>query len=217
MTIQPDRTAVHFRVHSDQQYTPSATGRRLVIGRPLSASMENSMLKKIIVTAAVTMLTSTAAFSHVTLEGKETPVGTTYKAVLRVPHGCEGKPTNVVRVQLPEGFYAVKPQPKAGWKLEKVKGAYAKAYDNHGTLVSEGVKEVVWSGGNLGDDEYDEFVVRGTIAADLTAGGTLYFPVVQECPEGLKERWIEVPAEGQKASDLEMPAPGVKLLQRLSN
>ncbi|WP_105382821.1 YcnI family copper-binding membrane protein [Neorhizobium alkalisoli] len=175
------------------------------------------MLKKIIIAAAVTMFTSTAAFSHVTLEGKEAPAGSTYKAVLRVPHGCEGKPTNVVRVQVPEGFYGVKPQPKAGWKLEKVKGAYAKAYDNHGTPVTEGVKEVVWSGGNLGDDEYDEFVLRGTIAADLNAGATLYFPVIQECPEGLKERWIEIPAEGQKASDLELPAPGVKLLPRLSN
>lgn len=175
------------------------------------------MLKKITITAAILMMGGTTAFAHVTLEGKEVPVGSTYKAVLRVPHGCEGKPTNTVRVQIPEGFYGVKPQPKAGWKLEKVTGTYAKAYDNHGTPVTEGVKEVIWSDGNLGDDEYDEFVVRGTVAADLKAGDMLYFPVIQECPEGLKERWIEVPAEGQKASDLEMPAPGVKLLQKVSN
>ncbi|WP_117195171.1 YcnI family copper-binding membrane protein [Rhizobium terrae] len=175
------------------------------------------MLKKITITAAIIACGTTAALAHVTLEGKEAAVGTTYKAVLRVPHGCEGKPTNIVRVQIPEGFYSVKPQPKAGWTLEKIKGAYARAYDNHGSQVTEGVKEVVWSGGNLGDDEYDEFVVRGTIAADLKVGATLYFPVIQECPEGLKERWIELPAEGQKASDLELPAPGVKLLPKLGN
>ncbi|MCJ9669955.1 MULTISPECIES: YcnI family protein [unclassified Neorhizobium] len=174
-------------------------------------------LKTIITTTAILVFGSTAALAHVTLEGKDAPVGSTYKAVLRVPHGCEGKPTNTVRVQIPEGFYGVKPQPKAGWTLDKVKGAYAKAYDNHGSPVTEGVKEVVWSGGNLGDDEYDEFVLRGTIAADLKAGDMLYFPVIQECPEGLKERWIEVPAAGQKASDLELPAPGVKLLQKTGN
>jgi uncharacterized protein YcnI len=179
--------------------------------------MEIHMLKKITTTAAILVVGSTAALAHVTLEGKEAPLGSTYKAVLRVPHGCEGKPTNTVRVQIPEGFYGVKPQPKAGWTLDKVKGAYAKAYDNHGSPVTEGVKEVVWSGGNLGDDEYDEFVLRGTIAVDLKAGDMLYFPVIQECPEGLKERWIEVPAAGQKASDLELPAPGVKLLQKTGN
>ncbi|MCK8780292.1 YcnI family protein [Rhizobium sp. NTR19] len=170
------------------------------------------MFKTIIAATAIAACSSAAAFAHVTLEGKEAPVGSTYKVVLRVPHGCEGKPTQVVRVQIPEGFYGVKPQPKAGWTLETVKGPYEKAYDNHGSKVSEGVKQVVWSGGNLPDDQYDEFVFRGTIAADLKPGEMMYFPVVQECPDGAKERWIEIPAAGQKASDLELPAPGLKLI-----
>lgn len=156
------------------------------------------------------------AMAHVSLEKSEAPVGSTYKAVFRVPHGCEGKPTNVVRVQIPEGVISVKPQPKAGWTLEKVRGAYANTYDYYGTPTSEGVKEIVWSGGNLGDDEYDEFVLRGYFVPDLTVGSTIYFPVVQECPEGAVERWIEVPAEGQSSDDLELPAPGVKLLEKAS-
>jgi uncharacterized protein YcnI len=174
--------------------------------------MENIVIKIFTTTAAVLALASTAASAHVTLEGREAAVGSTYKAVFRLPHGCEGKPTNTVRIQMPEGFYGVKPQPKAGWRLEKIKGAYAKPYTIEGTTMTEGVKEIVWSGGNLGDDEYDEFVLRGTIAADLKPGDMLYFPVVQECPDGAKERWIEIPASGQKASDLEQPAPAVKLL-----
>jgi len=44
-----------------------------------------------------------AAFAHITLETQEAAVGSTYKAVLRVPHGCEGKATTAVRVQIPEG------------------------------------------------------------------------------------------------------------------
>ncbi len=171
------------------------------------------MFKKIMLAVAA-MAVSGPASAHVTLEKGEAPVGSTYKAVLRVPHGCEGAPTNVVRVQVPEGFIAVKPMPKAGWTLEKVRGAYAKAYDYHGTPLAEGVREVVWSGGSLADDEYDEFVFRGMLVGELTVGDTFYFPTVQECPEGKVERWIEVPAAGQSSDDLEMPAPGVKLIEK---
>ena len=57
-------------------------------------------------------------------------------------------------------------------------------------------------------------MVRGSISGDLTPGDTLYFAVVQECAGGLKERWIEIPAAGKSADDLEMPAPGVKLLDK---
>ncbi|WP_353646149.1 YcnI family protein [Mesorhizobium sp. WSM2239] len=171
------------------------------------------MLKRITLALAMASI-AVPAFAHVTLERSEAPVGTTYKAVLRVPHGCEGKPTNIVRVQVPEGMYAVKPMPKPGWKLEKVIGKYEKAYDNHGTQLTEGVKEVIWSGGNLADDEYDEFVLRGSLAGDLPVGSALYFLVVQECPEGLAERWIEIPAEGQTSDDLEMPAPALKLIEK---
>ncbi|MBX3576196.1 MAG: YcnI family protein [Rhizobiaceae bacterium] len=172
------------------------------------------MSKKLILAIAAFGLLSVPALAHVSLEKSEAPVGSTYKAVFRVPHGCEGAPTNVVRVQVPEGVIAVKPMPKPGWTLEKVKGKYEKTYDYYGTPTSEGVKEIVWSGGNLGDDEYDEFVLRGFLTADLKAGNMLYFPVVQECPEGKAERWIEIPADGQSSDDLELPAPGIKLLEK---
>ncbi|AFL52433.1 uncharacterized protein YcnI [Sinorhizobium fredii] len=172
------------------------------------------MFKKRSLVAAVLAVVSTAASAHTTLEATEAPVGASHKAVFRVPHGCEGKPTNVVRVQIPEGVIAVKPMPKSGWTLEKVTGAYAKSYDYHGTPVKEGVKEVLWKSGNLGDDEYDEFVVRVYLTPDLPVGKMLYFPTVQECPEGAVERWIEIPVEGQNGDDLEFPAPGIKLLEK---
>lgn len=172
------------------------------------------MIRKLVFAALALPFATGIAFAHVSLEKGEAPVGSTYKAVFRVPHGCEGAPTNVVRVQVPEGVISVKPMPKPGWTLEKVKGKYAKTYDYHGTPTSEGVKEIVWKGGNLADDEYDEFVLRGYLTPDLKVGDTLYFPVVQECPEGKVERWIEVPAAGQSSDDLELPAPGIKLLEK---
>ncbi|MFE0757488.1 YcnI family protein [Inquilinus sp. NPDC058860] len=163
---------------------------------------------------AVALLAASApAFAHVTLETQEAPVGATYKAVLRVPHGCEGSPTVRIRVQIPEGVIAVKPMPKPGWTLETVKGKYAASYDYYGTPTSEGVKEVVWSGGRLPDEFYDEFVFRGYLTAGLTPGQHLYFPVVQDCEVGA-DRWIEIPAEGKDSDDYETPAPGLKLLPK---
>ncbi|MFC3205784.1 YcnI family copper-binding membrane protein [Aquamicrobium soli] len=171
------------------------------------------MFKTSAIACAVATLLATgtgAALAHVTFETQTAAVGSTYKAVLRIPHGCEGKPTTAIRVKIPEGFIAVKPMPKPGWKLEAVKGSYAKAYTLWGETVKEGVTEVGWSGGSLPDEFYDEFVFRGTLASDLPAGETLFFPVVQEC-EGAVERWIEIPAAGQGEDALEMPAPGLKL------
>ena len=171
-------------------------------------------LSSLIPAVVFTALGATAALAHVTLENQQAPVASSYKAVFRVGHGCHGKPTIKVRVQIPEGVIAVKPQPKPGWTLDKVKGQYAKSYDYYGTPTSEGVKEIVWSGGSLSDDDYDEFVLRGYLTGDLKTNTKLYFPVVQECPDGAAERWIEIPADGKSADDYEQPAPGLKLLPK---
>lgn len=155
------------------------------------------------------------AMAHVTLEQQEAPIGASYKAVFKTPHGCKGASTIAVRVRIPEGVISVKPMPKPGWKLETVRGPYTKTYDfYHNTELSDGVKEVIWSGGELPDEFYDEFVLSAFLTSDLPAGSTLYFPVVQECPGGVAERWIEIPKEGESPWSLEKPAPGVKLLPK---
>lgn len=171
------------------------------------------MNKYLLSAGAFLALGTSAAFAHITLETQEAAVGSTYKAVLRVPHGCDGKATIAVRVQIPEGVIAVKPMPKPGWTLQTKKGKYEKSYQLYGQAVTDGVKEVDWSGGSLPDEFYDEFVFRGTLAADFPVGQTLYFPVVQEC-DGAVERWIEIPAAGQDEDALETPAPGIKLLPK---
>ena len=162
---------------------------------------------------AFLLLSTGSAFAHITLETQEAPVGSTYKAILRVPHGCDGKATTALRVQIPEGVISVKPMPKPGWTLQTKKGKYEKSYQLYGQAVTDGVKEVDWSGGSLPDEFYDEFVFRGTLAADLPAGEKVYFPVVQEC-DGATTRWIEIPAAGQDEDALEDPAPSLKLLPK---
>jgi uncharacterized protein YcnI len=159
-------------------------------------------------------LVATPALAHVTLEQREAPVGAAYKIVLRVPHGCDGSATVKLRVTIPEGVISVKPMVKPGWTLDVKRGAYARPYSfMHGAKFTEGVREITWSGGNLPDAYYDEFVVSAFIAGELTPGGTLYFPVVQECEKGV-HNWVEVPAADKPADKLGDPAPGVKLLQK---
>jgi uncharacterized protein YcnI len=167
-----------------------------------------------ILIAAAAVLGPSAAFAHITLQDKQAPVGSPYKAVLRVPHGCSGSATVAVRVRIPSGFIDVKPMPKPGWKLEVVRGKYQTPVSARGTQVTEGVTEVDWSGGSLPDAFYDEFVLTGFIGDEASAGQAMYFPVVQECEKGVS-RWIEIPRDGTQVNDeSSAPAPALKLLPK---
>lgn len=172
------------------------------------------MLNRMCLASAALALAATSASAHVVLEPGAAPVGSVYRAALTVPHGCEGKPTQSVRVRIPQGFHGAKPMAKAGWTLEKIVGPLDQPHVNHGVETTEGIVEIIWSGGSLPDDEFDEFVIRGRLADDLEAGSTLHFRVVQECEGGLAERWIEIPEDGQSVHDLKKPAPGLRLLER---
>jgi periplasmic copper chaperone A len=153
---------------------------------------------------------SYSALAHVSFENGQATPNSTYKATLRIPHGCEGKPTLKVRVRIPEGIVAVKPMPKANWKLETTKGAYVRAYQVHGEAVSEGVTDIVWTG-SLDDAHYDEFVFQARFTDAYQPGATVFFPVVQEC-DGAVEEWTQVPAAGEDPHSLKSPAPGVRIV-----
>jgi uncharacterized protein YcnI len=161
--------------------------------------------------ALATVLTASAfasgtACAHITLDNQQAAVGSYYKAVFKVPHGCKGSATLKIRVRIPEGVIAVKPQPKAGWTIDIVDGAYPKAYALHGAQVASGVREVSWTG-KLPDAYFDEFVFQAYLTPDMPVGQVVYFPVVQECEKGV-ERWIDVKQPST------MPAPHLTLLPK---
>lgn len=168
-----------------------------------------SPILKPVSAAALLLLAVSPALAHVSLEKSEAPRGKSYKAVLKIPHGCKGEPTHTVRVEIPEGYIGVKPMPKAGWKIKTTSGPYAQSYSYYHGPISEGVKEVVWSGGDLPDDYYDEFIASGFVARELKADA-LYFKVTQECANG-EERWVDIPAAGGNPHDLKAPAAVLKI------
>jgi uncharacterized protein YcnI len=158
-------------------------------------------------------LAATPASAHVELEKGQAAIGADYKAVFVVPHGCAGSPTVKLRVQIPEGVVATEAKPVDGWSVDTVKGRYASEYDVNGAKVSEGIKEVAWSGGKLPDKTRQDFVIETYLTDSLKPNTTLYFPVVQECEQGVS-RWIEIPLEGAAhAHEGKWPAPGVKLIK----
>ncbi|WP_319518879.1 DUF1775 domain-containing protein [uncultured Martelella sp.] len=159
---------------------------------------------------AISLASLSAANAHVTLETAEAAAGSSYKAVIRVPHGCNGATTTEIRVKVPEGFYSAKPMPHAGWQLETVTGAYADTYMHHGTPVSDGVTAVIWKGGELPDAHYDEFVMRGSLSSDIAPGTELYFPVEQLCADGSASHWTGMgeTGEGEPAPKLTVTAAG---------
>ena len=163
------------------------------------------MRRSFIGLGASLVLLPVGASAHATFATATAPAESTYKAVLQVPHGCDGKATHTVTITMPEGMIAVKPMPKPGWDLKTVEGDYAKTYDYYGTPTSKGVRAVVWSNGDLPDAWYDEFVFRGYITG-VEPGAVLAFPTVQGC-DGAEARWDQVAAAGQDPDDLEHPAP----------
>jgi periplasmic copper chaperone A len=172
-----------------------------------------ALVRATLIGGALALACASSGFAHITLENQQAPVGSSYKAVLRVPHGCAGSATVAIRVRIPEGFIDVKPMPKPGWKLNTVSGKYQTPVSLRGAKVNEGVTEVDWSGGNLPDAYYDEFVLTGYLGDDLQAGQTLYFPIVQDCEKGVN-RWIEIPSAAGAPAELAAPAAALKLLPK---
>lgn len=160
--------------------------------------------------ATLTFGLAIPAGAHITFENKDVAPGATVKFVLRLPHGCAGKPTTGVRIAIPAELTSAKPQPKPGWTLEIVKDdvhkASAETTHAHGDGAT--IKEISWTGGKLDDAYYDEFVFRATVSK--TAANAIFVPIVQEC-EGGTERWIEIPAAGGVSDDLKYPAPSVRV------
>ena len=148
--------------------------------------------------------------AHASLERPQAEVGGAYKGVLRIPHGCAGEPTLLVRISLPDEIVGVKPMPKPGWKTQTIVGPYARPFDNHGRVEKEGARVIVWSGGALEDAHVDEFVFFARVAPEAAAK-TVYLPVEQECANG-RHAWTQIPAAGADARGLKSPAPRLRLV-----
>ncbi len=149
----------------------------------------------------------TAAWAHVGVTGSSTAAGSSTLLTFAFSHGCDDSPTTTVAIQIPEGINAVAPTVNPGWTIEKVMAKLdAPVTDAHGNELTERVAQVVYTAKEpIPTGLRDAFVLSLTLPADA-AGRTLAFPTVQSCVVG-ENAWVEIPAEGQDAHDLDAPAP----------
>jgi periplasmic copper chaperone A len=148
-----------------------------------------------------------AAAAHVTANPTAAAAGGFAMISFRVPHGCEDSPTTSLTIRIPDGVVSVTPQSVPGWEVSTTSGKLATPVELHGSTVTEGVKQVTWTGGPLDAHQFTDFGI--SMAVPDTPGETLYFPAVQRCEQGVT-RWITIPVAGQDEPDT--PAPGVELL-----
>lgn len=176
----------------------------------LSSTRTLQICLKSTVSLGLMLCLSTQASAHVSVQPKTTGSGP-FKAVFRVPHGCEGQATTGVRIVIPEGIIGVKPQPKPGWNVQTTKGKHARAYDYfHGRKEAEGVKEVAWTEGNLPNDFFDEFAIVGFVTDGFTEGQKAYFKIYQTCATGQLD-WVEIPLSDDPETKLKSPAPAITI------
>lgn len=118
---------------------------------------------------------------------------------------------NAVRFEIPDGYCAVKPMPKPGWRVSTEIGAYDVPHDDHGIARTEGVRAAIWSGGDLPDAFYEEFMLRDAVGGQLTTGQALHLPAVQTCANGIADR-TDGSGEGGKGG-VPNPAPSLVLVE----
>jgi periplasmic copper chaperone A len=149
-----------------------------------------------------------AAQAHVTASPAELPAEGYAKVDLSVPHGCEDSPTTSITVQMPDEVQSATPQVVPGWKITTKEGELPKPYDNHGEQVTEGVREVTWSGGRLDPHQLEIFGL--SVKLEGKPGDNIAFKTIQKCAKG-ETAWIEIPAEGEEEPP--EPAPMVDLVE----
>jgi uncharacterized protein YcnI len=162
--------------------------------------------------ALCTGIFAAGAQAHTVLEYSVATAGQSYKATFQVGHGCGNSPIRQIVVDIPAGVQGAKPMPKAGWRLEVTRAPLARPYTSHGRTISEDVTRISWTAKSLEDmlpnGYYDEFVLVGTLP---NQAGMMYWPVQQVCEQGRMD-WTEIPAFGQKLSDLKSPAAALEIM-----
>jgi uncharacterized protein len=149
---------------------------------------------------ALALLVPAAAEAHVTLQPNEAPEGAYTVLDVRVPNETDSANTTEVAVQLPEGFGDVSYQAVPGWQVKVVHDKLKKPIETDDGPVTEGVSEVIFSGGKLPPGEFQDFPLSVQIPGK--AGEELTFKAVQTYDNGEVVRWIGAP-------ETEHPAPQV--------
>ncbi len=145
------------------------------------------------------------AAAHVSVSPEEAPAEGYAMLSFTVPHGCDAAATNRLRIKMPPQVVSATPGVVSGWKIDTVEGKLPRPSEMHGETVTEGVREITWTGGPLPDGQLEQFPLSVAFAGE--EGETAEFKVLQSCVNGAETAWIQsTPAGGEEP---EHPAPAV--------
>ncbi|MFG1944201.1 YcnI family protein [Nonomuraea sp. NPDC048826] len=161
------------------------------------------------VTAALTAALALPALAHVTVNPGTAEAGGFTKVAFRVPNERDDAKTTKVEVTFPTdhplAFVSVKPVP--GWTVKVTEGKLPKPVTTEFGELTEAVTTVVWSGGEIGRGQFQEFEVSmGRLPEGVDR---LVFPTRQTYSSGEVVSWSDAPAAG--GAEPEHPAPVLKL------
>ncbi|MDA0632103.1 YcnI family protein, partial [Nonomuraea sp. MCN248] len=156
-------------------------------------------------TTVVVAAPALPALAHVTINPGTAEAGGFTKVAFRVPNERDDAKTTKVEVSFPTdhplAFVSVKPVP--GWTVKVTEGKLPKPVTTEFGELTEAVTTVVWSGGEIGQGEFQEFEVSmGRLPEGV---GQLVFPTRQTYSGGEVVSWSDVPAAG--GAEPEHPAP----------
>ncbi|GAA1924731.1 DUF1775 domain-containing protein [Nocardioides hwasunensis] len=161
--------------------------------------------------SAIALSLVAPASAHVSASVSTAAAGAYTVATFSVPHGCDGSPTTEVEIQVPESVLSVTPTRNPLYDLEvRTEELDEPLADSHGNEVTERTASIVYTARTpLPEGQRDTFELSFQVPD--AEGETLSFPTIQTCEQG-ETGWVEVPAEGQDADELESPAPSFEIV-----
>lgn len=142
----------------------------------------------VIAALAVSVLVPSVAAAHVNAKATQVTDDGIATVEFTFNHGCQGQPTDALRVQIPSNVADVTPQPQPGW------------------VVNVGTDQFGWSGGSVPDHQRITFTATMRVWGE--AGETIWLKTIQQCG-ALEEAWVEIPAPG--AVEPPNVAPSIRL------
>jgi len=159
---------------------------------------------------ACALLAPAAAQAHVSLHPNEVPVGSFATLDIRVPNEMEKANTVKLAVEFPPGFLDVSTEYMPGWSSEVKTTKLAKPVQTEDGEVTEGVKEVIWTGhggeGKIPPGQFLNFPISTEIPGK--EGEELTFKVLQYYDNGEVVRWIGPPNSEEPAPQIDVTAEG---------
>jgi copper(I)-binding protein len=131
---------------------------------------------------------------------------------IAIEHGCNGSPTTALRAILPEGLIVTNVFAADGMSVETKKSRFERNWNGPQGSVSEGIKEIIWSGAAVPDKKRGEFPFEIFVSSDLPLGHTLAVPVTQNCENG-SQSWIEQATTPEAQDRLKSPAPLLRVVK----